>query len=641
MGRDDSVDVLREAAAAGARVRRLVDDRRVAPDAAALAALAAFDEPLPDDGRDPADTLRLLDDVGGPATVAVDRRALLRVRHRRHATRSRSAARGWPRRGTRTPRCPPCRRWRPGCTTSSAGGWWTCCGCPRTRAWRSSPAPPWPTPPAWPRPATRCSPGSAGTRRPTGCSAPRRSTVVIGERAHSTLAKSLGLVGLGRDAGHRGARRRPGPAAGRPAARRRRARCSCARRRARSTPARSTRSTRSPTGSPSAAAGCTSTAPSGCGRWPTRPGPTSSPGWTRADSWATDGHKWLNVTYDCGIAFVRDLGDLRRTFAATAGLPPRQRRSSRRCTTRRSRRSGPARSRCGRCCARSAATAWPSWSPVVRRGRGDRRRLAAGGLTVLNDVVLNQVLVRLDDGPTTEALVAAVQADGRVWCGPTLWDGATAMRISVSSWKTGARRRRGARRILECAGHVRIASPATAPARAGSRTSVHGTALARTALRRLCLGASITAAGARGCYVPVVATLDWYGSAVPPPRRRSDHLPRRLHRPRPGGARHGAHRRRHRRVRLDRHRARPLRPPLRGRADHGAHRRHADRQLRVGPRDGGGRRGGGPDDLRRGRRAGPPLRRRDRLSATRASTAASGPTGRWRRAPTRTSATSV
>ena len=63
-------------------------------------------------------------------------------------------------------------------------------------------------------------------------------------------------------------------------------------------------------------------------------------------------------------------------------------------------------------------------------------RLRDDGLTILNDVVLNQVLVRLVDGPTTEALIAAVQADGRVWCGPTQWGGATAMRISVSSWRT-------------------------------------------------------------------------------------------------------------------------------------------------------------------------------------------------------------
>jgi hypothetical protein len=50
--------------------------------------------------------------------------------------------------------------------------------------------------------------------------------------------------------------------------------------------------------------------------------------------------------------------------------------------------------------------------------------------------VLNQVLVRYVDGPTNERLMVALQADGRVWCGSTQWGGQTAMRISVSSWKT-------------------------------------------------------------------------------------------------------------------------------------------------------------------------------------------------------------
>ena len=84
-------------------------------------------------------------------------------------------------------------------------------------------------------------------------------------------------------------------------------------------------------------------------------------------------------------------------------------------------------------------------SVLMARGEAD-------GVEILNDVVLNQVLVRHVDGPTTEALIAAVQADGRVWCGPTQWDGATAMRISVSSWKTTAEDATfAADVILECA----------------------------------------------------------------------------------------------------------------------------------------------------------------------------------------------
>ena len=159
-------------------------------------------------------------------------------------------------------------------------------------------------------------------------------------------------------------------------------------------------------------------------------------GLDRADSWATDGHKWLNVTYDCGIAFVRRLGDLRRTFSATAGyLPPSDGFDAMHHTPQSSQRA-------------RQVEVWAVLRTLGRQGLEQlvvqacdvatamAEQLREGGLTILNDVVLNQVLVRLVDGPTTDALIAEVQADGRVWCGPTQWDGATAMRISVSSWKT-------------------------------------------------------------------------------------------------------------------------------------------------------------------------------------------------------------
>jgi hypothetical protein len=81
--------------------------------------------------------------------------------------------------------------------------------------------------------------------------------------------------------------------------------------------------------------------------------------------------------------------------------------------------------------------------------------LASGGMTILNDVVLNQVLVRWIDGPTTEALIREIQVDGRAWCGPTQWEGETAMRISVSSWKTDRDDAKFvAEAILECADKV-------------------------------------------------------------------------------------------------------------------------------------------------------------------------------------------
>ena len=62
--------------------------------------------------------------------------------------------------------------------------------------------------------------------------------------------------------------------------------------------------------------------------------------------------------------------------------------------------------------------------------------LAAGGAVILNDVVLNQVLVRFGDDARTDATIAAVQRDGTCWVGGTTWQGQRAMRISVSSWAT-------------------------------------------------------------------------------------------------------------------------------------------------------------------------------------------------------------
>ena len=63
-------------------------------------------------------------------------------------------------------------------------------------------------------------------------------------------------------------------------------------------------------------------------------------------------------------------------------------------------------------------------------------RLSAAGFRILNDVVLNQVLVSFGDPERTRRVIAAIQADGTCWCGGTVWQGHTAMRISVCSWAT-------------------------------------------------------------------------------------------------------------------------------------------------------------------------------------------------------------
>ncbi len=77
---------------------------------------------------------------------------------------------------------------------------------------------------------------------------------------------------------------------------------------------------------------------------------------------------------------------------------------------------------------------------LVARSCGLARRFAAGmraaGFTVLNDVVLNQVLVSFGAPERTDAVIGAVQADGTCWCGPTTWQGHRAMRVSVSGWST-------------------------------------------------------------------------------------------------------------------------------------------------------------------------------------------------------------
>jgi glutamate/tyrosine decarboxylase-like PLP-dependent enzyme len=156
----------------------------------------------------------------------------------------------------------------------------------------------------------------------------------------------------------------------------------------------------------------------------------------RADSWSTDAHKWLNAGYDCGFVAVRDQGAHRAAMAATAAylLRSEQRESweyvldsSRRArgfalyAAIRSLGRDGVRELVERCC---------------RLARGMAEQLTAGGVEVLNEVVLNQVLVRFGDDSRTQAVIAMVQEDGTAWMGGTSWNGMAAMRISVSNWST-------------------------------------------------------------------------------------------------------------------------------------------------------------------------------------------------------------
>lgn len=157
----------------------------------------------------------------------------------------------------------------------------------------------------------------------------------------------------------------------------------------------------------------------------------------RADSWATDGHKWLNVPYDSGIAFTRDGEALRKAMAITAEYLPSQspNRNPSDYTPELSRRArGVDIWAAMRSLGRSGIT------EIVERNCRQARRFAEGlsaaGFEILADVPLNQVLVSFGTPEQTQRTIAALQADGTCWCGGTVWQGRTAMRISVCSWAT-------------------------------------------------------------------------------------------------------------------------------------------------------------------------------------------------------------
>jgi glutamate/tyrosine decarboxylase-like PLP-dependent enzyme len=155
-----------------------------------------------------------------------------------------------------------------------------------------------------------------------------------------------------------------------------------------------------------------------------------------ADSWATDAHKWLNVPYDSGLAFVRDSVALKRAMSVTAAyLPQGEHREPSQYTPELSRRA-------------RGVEVWAALHSLGRTGLSDliertcrlggrfAVELQRGGCDILNDVVLNQVLVSFGDAARTRKVIERVQQDGTCWCGPTEWQGQTAMRISVSSWAT-------------------------------------------------------------------------------------------------------------------------------------------------------------------------------------------------------------
>jgi glutamate/tyrosine decarboxylase-like PLP-dependent enzyme len=166
-----------------------------------------------------------------------------------------------------------------------------------------------------------------------------------------------------------------------------------------------------------------------------------------ADSWATDAHKWLNVPYDSGIAIVADAAPHRAAMGLTASYLQRGANPSTALGASEE-RSGmdwvPDSSRRSRILPLYAlfrALGRDGIAGIIRRNCALARRMAetlsrSPGVTILNEVVLNQVLVRFASDETTQQVIAAVQAEGTCWAGGAFWQGKQAMRISVSNWST-------------------------------------------------------------------------------------------------------------------------------------------------------------------------------------------------------------
>ncbi|MFI8736147.1 pyridoxal phosphate-dependent decarboxylase family protein [Ectopseudomonas toyotomiensis] len=154
-----------------------------------------------------------------------------------------------------------------------------------------------------------------------------------------------------------------------------------------------------------------------------------------ADSWTTDGHKWLNTPYDSAMAICRDADALAAAMNSDAAYASASKDAQKNLTLEFSRR------------ARGIAI----WAALAHLGRTglkamiDRHirqaeelasTLRNAGYQVLNRVVLNQVLVRGDTDEQTIAIRQAAQASGEVWFGPTVWQGRPAFRLSLCSWRT-------------------------------------------------------------------------------------------------------------------------------------------------------------------------------------------------------------
>jgi glutamate/tyrosine decarboxylase-like PLP-dependent enzyme len=411
-----------------------IADRQVAPSPVSVAGLSELDFDLPGPGLAAADVLRLLDDVGSPATVASNGPRYFGFVIGGALPAAQAAAwlgAAWDQNAALTVMSPVAARLNTvalrwvteliGLPAGTAGGFVT--GATMANATCLAAA----------RDAvlTRNGWDAAGQ----GLVGAPPATVAVGAEVHTTVRKALGLVGLGRD------RATVLPADGQ------------GRIDPRDLPALS---------GPAIVclqAGNVNTGASdpfgplidwarnhdawvhvdgAFGLWAAAsPGLRASvAGMAEADSWATDCHKWLNTTYDCGVALVRDQQALLATMQTSASYLPGSAGPDGMGLTPQSSQ----RARGVEVWATLASLGRDGVAALVEQSSRLARRFADGmrdgGLEVLNDVSLNQVLVSFGSATRTDSVIAAVQDDGTCWCGPTTWQGVRAMRVSVSGWTT-------------------------------------------------------------------------------------------------------------------------------------------------------------------------------------------------------------
>lgn len=428
-------DLLTDASRRAIRYLATLDSRPVAPSPAAVAGLRAFDQPLPENPGDPAATLRLLDDVGSPATMAMagGRFFGFVIGGSLPVTLAANWLAGAWDQNTGLYRATPgtafleqvALRWLldvlrlpPTCTGAFVTGATVANLCALAAA----------------RHAVLQRAG--WNVEADGLFGAPPITVLIGAEAHPSVTKSLGILGLGRtrivkipvdSQGRLIASQLPaisGPT------------IICAQ-----------------AGNVNTGAFDDLTAicrqAKGTGAWVHVDGafglwasaaPTRAPyadGVGQADSWATDAHKWLNVPYDCGLAFVKDPHALKAAMAITAEYLPTESefRNPSDFTPELSRRA-----RGVEVWAALHSLGRTGLAELIERNCAQARRFAAqlkgAGCEILNDVVLNQVLVAFGDAERTKRVIQALQDEGTCWAGITVWQGRTAMRISVSCWAT-------------------------------------------------------------------------------------------------------------------------------------------------------------------------------------------------------------